>query len=104
MEECGLPLKGLRLPVLAFCEHVIPQYSRLMDGIEPEQCIRPFAGTIPLVGPEYHIGSAPQHRRFINFVLGASGFTGSVAMGRYLVEEVLPGGRAQCSFKTGFST
>ena len=71
-------------------EHVIPQYRRLLNGIEPEQCIRPFAGTIPLVGPEYHICSAPQHRRFINFVLGASGFTGSVAMGRYLVEELLP--------------
>ena len=71
-------------------EYVIPQYSRLLDGIQPEQCIRPFAGTIPLVGPEYHICSAPQHRRFIHFILGASGFTGSVAMGRYLDEEVLP--------------
>lgn len=71
-------------------EHVIPQYGKLVTGISPELCIRPFSGTIPLVGPEYHICSAMRHRRFIQFVLGPSGFTGSVAMGRYLVEEVLP--------------
>ena len=83
-------------------EHVIPQYSRLIDNIEPEQCIRPFSGTIPLVGPEYHICSAPQHRRFINFVLGASGFTGSVAMGRYLVEELLPEAGFTANLKPDF--
>ena len=70
--------------------HVIPQYQRLIEGLPPALCIRPFAGTIPLAGPEYHICSAPGTPRFVNFVLGASGLTGSVAMGRHLVETVLP--------------
>ena len=84
------------------CGHVIPQYRRLIEGLKPELCIRPFAGTIPLAGLEYHICSAPGARRFVNFVLGASGLTGSVAMGRHLVETVLPQAGFDSKLRTDF--
>jgi glycerol-3-phosphate dehydrogenase len=68
---------------------VIPQARRLIENL-PLESIRPFAGAIPVAGGDFHIQSAPGHPRFINFVLGASGLTGSVAMRRYLVEELMP--------------
>ncbi len=70
--------------------YVIPHYQRLIEGLSSGLGIRPFAGTIPLAGPEYHICSAPGVPHFVHFVLGASGLTGSVAMGRHLVNTVLP--------------
>jgi glycerol-3-phosphate dehydrogenase len=68
---------------------VIPQYQRLVSSIPPGYAIRPFAGIIPTAGPEYHIKPAPDFSKFINFVLGGSGFTSAPAMGRYVVENLL---------------
>jgi glycerol-3-phosphate dehydrogenase len=71
-------------------EWIIPQYQRMIPGIKPKDVIKPFAGYIPSTGGDYHVKPAPDEERFINMVLGGSGFTSSPAMAEYLVEEILP--------------
>jgi glycerol-3-phosphate dehydrogenase len=84
-------------------EWVIPQYLKLIPSLAPENSIKPFAGLIPLAGDDYYIKSAPDSPRFVNLVLGASGFTASPAMAQYLVEEVLPAAGLTLEHKRDFN-
>lgn len=71
-------------------EWVLPEYQKLIPALPSSQSIRPFAGAMPSAGPDYHIQPAPDLHRVVHFVLGASGFTASLAMAKYLVEEIMP--------------
>lgn len=68
---------------------IIPQCKKMIPAFLPSTVIKPFAGFIPMAGGEYHIKPAPNAPCFINLVLGGSGFTASIAMARYVAEEVL---------------
>jgi glycerol-3-phosphate dehydrogenase len=68
---------------------VIPSYQKLISGIPAAFSIRPFAGFIPIAGPDYYIQTAPEAEGFLNLVLGGSGFTAAPAMGKYVVEDRL---------------
>lgn len=72
-------------------EKVIPQYQKLIPALHPRNTIKPFAGYIPVAGDDYHIEPAPAVPKFINMVLGGSGFTASPEMAEYMVHEILPG-------------
>ena len=71
-------------------EWVIPRCKRLIPALQPQLSIKPFAGYLPKGGEDFILKSSPVHPRFINIVLGSSGFTSSVAMAEYVVNEVLP--------------
>jgi glycerol-3-phosphate dehydrogenase len=83
VENTHTTCEGLR-------DWVIPQYLKMIPDLAPYHSIKPFAAVIPLAGADYHIQPAPSSLRFVHYVLGASGFSASPAMARYLVEEVLP--------------
>lgn len=82
---------------------VIPHYQRMIPCLSPSKIIKPFAGFIPEVGNDYYIKSALRLPRFINMVLGASGFTASIAMSRHLIEEVLPYAGVKMLKKSNFN-
>jgi glycerol-3-phosphate dehydrogenase len=102
VEEVG-DVEDVRTTREGLKEWVIPQYLKLIPGLAPDNSIKPFAGLIPLAGDDYYIKSAPDSPRFVNLVLGASGFTASPAMARYLVEEVLPAAGLTLEHKRDFN-
>ena len=69
---------------------VFPAGRKLFPGLAIDKAIRPFSGTMPMAGGDYHIQPAENFPRLINFVLGASGLTSSVPMANYLIETILP--------------
>lgn len=71
-------------------EWVVPHFRRLFPILTSSSIIKPFSGSIPLAGADYHIKVANGRKRFINFVLGGSGLTAAPAMAKYVIEEVLP--------------
>ncbi|MGI6484804.1 MAG: NAD(P)/FAD-dependent oxidoreductase [Tepidanaerobacteraceae bacterium] len=76
-------------------EWVIPNYKRIIPALDQSNCIRPFAAVLPEAGGkntsfDYYIKPALTQPRFINMVLGASGFTASPAIAEYVVSELLP--------------
>jgi glycerol-3-phosphate dehydrogenase len=82
---------------------IIPRMQRLIPGLSVADIIKPFAGFIPITGPEYHIKPAPRNPRFVNLVLGGSGLTAAPAMAKYMVEEVLPAVGLALKKKTDFN-
>ena len=71
-------------------DYVLPRVRLMIPELPLDLNIKPFSAFIPMVGPEYHIKGAPQHPRFISVVLGVSGFTSAVPMGKYVVQDLLP--------------
>ncbi|NLF80240.1 MAG: FAD/NAD(P)-binding oxidoreductase, partial [Clostridia bacterium] len=71
-------------------EWLIPRCTRLIPSLPQQLSIKPFAGYLPKGGADYILKPSPVHPRFINIVLGSSGFTSSVAAAEYVVNEVLP--------------
>lgn len=76
-------------------EWLVPHCLRLVPILGPSNCIKPFAGFIPKAMGEnatgdYWIKPFPKHPRFINMVLGSSGFSASPAMAEYVALEILP--------------
>ena len=69
---------------------VLPAGRKLFPELRVNKAIRPFSGTMPMAGSDYHIRPAENFPRLVNFVLGASGLTASVAMAHYLIESILP--------------
>jgi glycerol-3-phosphate dehydrogenase len=82
---------------------IIPRMQRLIPNLSVPDIIKPFAGFIPMAGPEYHIKPAPLNPQFINLVLGGSGLTAAPAMAKYIVEEVLPSVGLVLKKKTDFN-
>ena len=81
-EDVGTTREGL-------FEWVIPEYQRIIPGLTVDNTIKPFAAVLPLAGADFHLKPATDSPKFINIVLGASGFTSSVVMAKYVVEEVM---------------
>ncbi len=72
-------------------KEVIPEYQKFIPSLTQDNSIKPFAGYIPMTKKgDYHIKPAAGTPRFVNMVLGGSGFTSSPEMVEYLVHEVLP--------------
>jgi glycerol-3-phosphate dehydrogenase len=69
---------------------VLPQSRRFIPTLPPDLSIKPFAAFLPMVGSDYHVNPAPDSPRFVNLVLGVSGFTAAPAMARYVTNEILP--------------
>ncbi len=84
-------------------EWVIPRCRRLVPSLPPQMSIKPFAGYLPKGGDDYILRPSPAHARFINVVLGSSGFTSSPAAGEYVVNEVLPAAGLELKGKPDFN-
>lgn len=82
---------------------VIPQYRTMIPDLAPDTAIKPFAAVIPITGPEFHIQSAPDAPRFLNLMLGVSGFTASVVMAEYLVRDVMAAIGLELNEKSDFN-
>jgi len=81
---------------------VLPAALRLVPGLPVQGVIRPFSAALPVAGSDYCVAPSPELPQLIHFVLGASGMTASVAMARYLIEQVLPGAGLELKEKARF--
>ncbi len=82
---------------------ILPRCRRLIPSLPPQMSIKPFSGYIPKAGADYLIKPSPVNSRFINIVLGGSGFSASLAVGEYVVNEILPSVGLQLQKKPGFN-
>jgi glycerol-3-phosphate dehydrogenase len=73
-----------------FNDWVFPAGRKLLPGLSLDKAIRPFSGTMPLAGDDYHIRPAENFPQLVNFVLGASGLTAAVPMAKIVVNDILP--------------
>ena len=96
LEDDRTTAEGLNGWVVANCLKLIP-------GLEPQEGIKPFCGVIPMAGAEFHIQPVPDAPGFVHLVLGASGFTASVAMARHLVQKVMPAVGMKLEQRTDFN-
>jgi len=83
---------------------VIPQYQKMIPALPVDNTIKPFAAVLPLAGLEFHIAPSPDSPKFMNVVLGVSGFTASGVMAKYLVEEVMTMAGLRLVEKPGFNS